>query len=240
MYWLDKLREFKHESNMTYKEIADNSGIALTTIEKLFGGRTNDPKLNMITKIVTVLGHNTAELVSEDQSVTTLSDFEIDMLSNIRLLDKDGILRVTDTIKSEIIRIQAEKNAAKRQYSRIYYDFPVSAGTGEFLDNRTAVIAELSEEPPRGTDYILRISGNSMEPVYHNGDYIYVNSCETINYGEVGIFTAAGSVYMKEYTKKGLRSYNPEYELIKFYDDVRCLGRVIGKLEGKIEIPHTY
>ena len=240
MFWLNKLREFKQESNMTYKEIADDSGIALTTIEKLFGGRTHDPKLNMITRIVTVLGHTTAELVSEVESVVTLSDFEKDLLFNIRLLDKGGIERVRDTIKSEIIRIEALENAAKCRYNRIYYNFPVSAGTGEFLDNRTAVIAELSEKPPRGTDYILRVSGNSMEPVYHNGDYIYVNSCETVNYGEVGIFTAAGSVYMKEYTKKGLRSYNPEYELIKCYDDVRCLGRVIGKLEGEIEIPPTY
>lgn len=240
MFWLNKLREFKQESNMTYKEIADDSGIALTTIEKLFGGRTHDPKLNMITRIVTVLGHTTAELVSEVESVVTLSDFEKNLLFNIRLLDKGGIERVRDTIKSEIMRIEALENVAKCRYNRIYYNFPVSAGTGEFLDNRTAVIAELSEKPPRGTDYILRISGNSMEPVYNNGDYIYVNSCETVNYGEVGIFTAAGSVYMKEYTKKGLRSYNPEYELIKCYDDVRCLGRVIGKLEGEIEIPPTY
>ena len=121
-------------------------------------------------------------------------------------------------------------------YSRIYYDFPVSAGTGEFLDNRTAVIAELSCKPPRGTDYILRISGNSMEPQYSDGDYVYVNSRETIDFGEIGIFVAEGSVYMKEYTPDGLRSLNPDYKIIRFYDDVRCLGKVIGILQGEIDI----
>lgn len=239
MFWLDKLREFKKGKNITYKEISDKTGIALTTIEKLFSGRTKDPKLNMITKIVAVLDHTPAELISDTGLSSTLTDFEKNFLYGLNSLDVAGKRRVFDTLKSETARMEAEKSAIKHRYSRIYYDFPVSAGTGEFLDNRTAVIAELSDEPPRGTDYILRIAGDSMEPIYHNGDYVYVNSCETIDFGEVGIFVAEGSVYMKEYTAKGLRSYNPNYELIKCYNDVRCLGRVLGRLDGNIQIPHT-
>ncbi len=239
MFWLKKLREFKAENNITYKQIADKTEIALTTVEKLFSGRTKDPKLNMITKIVTALGHTPAELVSGDNTVFSLTDFEKELMFEIRKLDKRGKERICDTIKSEIDRIEAQRNMARQRYSRIYYDFPVSAGTGEFLDNRTAVIAELSEEPPRGTDYILRISGDSMEPIYHSGDYVYVNSCETVDFGEVGIFVAQGNVYMKEYTPKGLKSFNTEYKLIKGSSDIRCLGKVIGKLHGEIEIPHT-
>lgn len=239
MFWLKKLREFKVEKNITYKQIAEKTGIALTTVEKLFSGRTNDPKLNMITKIVTVLGHTPAELVSDSEFSHGLTDFEKSILSGLRKLDTFGKQRVSDTLRSEIQRITAQKNAAQHRYSRIYYDFPVSAGTGEYLDNRTAVIAELSEEPPKGTDYILRIAGDSMKPIYHSGDYVYVNSCETVDYGQVGIFVSQGSVYMKEYTPAGLKSFNSEYKLIKGSSDIRCLGKVIGKLSGEIEIPHT-
>lgn len=234
MFWLKKLREFKKERDITYKEIAEQTEIALTTVEKLFSGRTNDPKLNMITKIVTVLGHSPAELVA-DNNTCKMSDFENSILDLLRMLDKNGKERVISTIKSELARINAEK----RRYSRIYYDFPVSAGTGEFLDSRTAVIAELSEEPPRGTDYILRIAGDSMEPIYHDGEYVYVNSTDCVNYGDVGIFIAEGNVYMKEYTVEGLRSYNYEYKLIKGSSEIRCLGKVLGKLNGEIEIPPT-
>ena len=234
MFWLKKLREFKDEKNITYKQISDKTGIALTTIEKLFSGRTRDPKLNMITKIVNVLDHTPAELVSESGAVFGLTEYEKNLISGVHTLDERGKQRVWDTAKAENERMEAQSNIALRQYNRIYYDFPVSAGTGEFLDNRTAVIAELSEEPPRGTDYILRIAGDSMEPIYHNGDYVYVNSCETVSFGDVGIFVAEGSVYMKEYTPQGLKSLNPDYEIIKFFDDVRCLGKVIGILEGKI------
>lgn len=239
MLWLKKLRQFKAENNITYKQISDTTGIALTTVEKLFSGRTNDPKLNMITKIVTALGHSPAELVTKNDALFSLTDFERDLFVRIRALDNQGKQRVRDTIKAETERMDAQKAMLCQKYSRIYYDFPVSAGTGEFLDNRTAVIAELSDEPPRGTDYILRIAGDSMEPIYHNGDYIYVNTCDSVNLGDVGIFVVNGNVYMKEYALNGLRSYNPEYKLIKGNSDIRCLGRVIGKLTGNIEIPPT-
>ena len=235
MYWLEKIREFKNEKGLTYKDIANRTGIALTTVEKLFSGRTNDPKLIMISQITNVLGHSISELLSDTSCTFVLSDIEREMILKIRRLDEFGKTRVNDTIKSETRRMEAE---SKKQltYSRIYYDFPVSAGTGEFLDNRTAVIAELSCKPPRGTDYILRISGHSMEPQYSDGDYVYVNSRETIDFGEIGIFVAEGSVYMKEYTPDGLRSLNPDYKIIRFYDDVRCLGKVIGILQGEIDI----
>ena len=39
---------------------------------------------------------------------------------------------------------------------------------------------------------------------------------------------------MKEYTPQGLKSLNPDYDIIKIFDGVRCLGKVIGILEGKI------
>ncbi len=237
MYWLTKLREFKKETGVTYKEISNRTGIPLTTVEKIFSGRTNDPKLTMVTDISAVLGHSVNELIPNSTN-NTLTDYESQTLSRLRELDSFGRVRVEETIKSELCRVRAERNSVQH-FTRIYYDFPVSAGTGEYLDNRTAVIANLSEEPPCGTDYILRISGNSMEPVYHDGDFIYVNSRDTVEFGEIGIFIAEGSVYMKEYTPQGLKSLNPDYALIKFYDDVRCLGKVIGRLKGSIETTTT-
>lgn len=231
MYWLIKLREFKKESNLTYKEISERSGIVLTTVEKLFSGRTRDPKLNMISDIAKALGHSGAELIEGADDAPTRDETET--IKQMRKLDDMGRARVKDTILSELCRVEL---ASKQVYSKIYYDFPVSAGTGEFLDERTATIATLSEKPPHGADYILRISGDSMEPEFSDGDFVYVNRRDTLDFGEVGIFVAEGSVYMKEYTPKGLRSFNPAYKLIRFYDDVRCLGKVLGKVDGEVKI----
>lgn len=221
--WLNKLKELKQESKMTYRDIAEKTGIPLTTIEKLFSGRTQEPRFTMVTDIAKAMGGTL-----DDSGVTKK---EMELLARLRQLDIQGLNRVNQTIDCELERV----NAQTVPYFRIYYDFPVSAGTGEFLDDTTATIATLTHEPPQCTDYILRISGDSMEPEFSDGDYVYVNRTEHLDYGEVGIFVARGSVYMKEYTKGGLRSFNENYKLIPPTADIRCLGRVIGKVSGTIK-----
>ena len=83
--------------------------------------------------------------------------------------------------------------------------------------------------------YALRISGNSMEPKYRNGDVLLVQESDTVEVGELGIFLLDGSGFFKVYGGDQLISLNDEYGPIplKDYSDVRCKGRVIGKLKRK-------
>lgn len=232
MYWIDKLKKFKAETSETYKSIAQKTGIPKTTVEKIFNGRTADPKLLIITRIVNCLGHGVEELVlqSVDGGLNVTRDEE-GILRRYRALDMKGKIRVTDTIAAETDRLEAESAAQPPSFSALYYDFPVSAGTGEYLDYRTAKIIELDTKPPSGTDFVLRVSGDSMEPEFSDGDFVFVESGYNIDHGEIGIFSICGSVYMKKYDRKGLVSLNPKYKTIPGSEDVRCLGRVLGKVK---------
>lgn len=228
MYWLDRLSEIKKEQKKTYKDIAAACGIPLTTVEKLFSGRTKDPKLSMISAIAKYFEVSVSEFCEEFDGTEGLSESEREFLSELRSLDRFGKDRVLSTLCSEAERVKA---AAKASYACIFYDFPVSAGTGEFLDESTATILNLPSPPPSGTDYILRIAGDSMNPDYNDGDLVCVKRCETLRYGEIGIFIAEGSVYMKKYSKEGLVSLNSKYPILRFFGDVRCLGKVLAKAE---------
>ncbi len=234
MYWLYKLRKFKEEKKATYKSISQQTGIPLTTIEKLFTGRTANPKLLMIDSIVRALGHSLPELVAAPSEAAAVSDSEAAMLSRLRRLDSGGKTRVMSTLEAEERRIKLESTAPL--YHKVFYDFPVSAGTGEFLDDSTVAIAELSEMPPAGTDYILRVAGNSMEPELFDGDYIYVARTDSLDYDDIGIFSFGGNVYVKEYTRDGLRSLNTAYKIIPGSPDIKCLGRVLGKVSGNLTV----
>ncbi|MGN0163115.1 MAG: helix-turn-helix transcriptional regulator [Candidatus Ornithomonoglobus sp.] len=235
MYWLDRLKELKSASRETYKSIAEKTGIPQTTIEKLFSGRTKDPKMNMINDIVRCLGFSLDELIENKEPGKNLTEAEREIIDEYRELDTGGREHVRRTLLHEFNRVKiAKQNASRRWYSAIYYDFPVSAGTGEFLDSQTVSIAELEYEPPHGTSFILRIAGDSMEPEFHSGDHVYVESTESVEYGEIGIFVYAGSVYMKEYTPEGLLSLNPAYKLIRGNEGIKCLGRVLGIVDGEI------
>ena len=224
MLWLEKLRSFKDESGATYRSIADKTGIPQTTIEKLFSGRTNDPKLFMTERIARAMGHSASELLPDAERYSV---YERNMILKLRRLDGDGRTRTESVIKSELRRIRAE---AGRRFSCMYYDFPVSAGTGEYPDYTTAKIIELDREPPSGTDFVLRIAGDSMEPDFSDGDHVSVKSAQTLEYGDIGIFAYTGNVYIKEYTRAGLRSINPRYSIIKGHEDIRVLGKVLSKI----------
>ena len=72
--------------------------------------------------------------------------------------------------------------------------------------------------------------GDSMEPTYHDGDKVFVEKCDSVDVGEVGIFVVNGGVYIKELGNNCLISHNEEYKPIRIVenDSVYCCGRVIG------------
>ena len=116
------------------------------------------------------------------------------------------------------------------------YELPVSAGAGMYLEEAGTerIRVPVGEKTDRA-DYALRISGNNMEPKYHNGDVLLVENCDEVKPGEMGIFLLDGNGFFKVYEGDRLISLNPSYSpiLLRDYTDVRCRGRVIGKLKRK-------
>ena len=55
------------------------------------------------------------------------------------------------------------------------YDLPVSAGTGQFLDSDRFSEMEVGDEVSLDADFGVRVSGDSMEPLYLNGQIIWVH-----------------------------------------------------------------
>lgn len=118
----------------------------------------------------------------------------------------------------------------------LLYDLPVSAGPGVYLDDSIAEeISIPSNEKTSSTDFALRISGNSMEPKYHDGDIVLVEDTDSVEIGELGIFVLDGNGYFKKFGGDRLISLNEEYGdiLLRDYAEAVCCGRVIGKLKRK-------
>ena len=91
----------------------------------------------------------------------------------------------------------------------------VSAGTGAFLDEDSFEMVSFPEHLiPPGAERGIRVSGDSMEPVYHDGQIVWMQRCETLCVGEVGIFLYDGCGYLKEY-----REQEPEDSVRDSYTD---------------------
>ena len=114
------------------------------------------------------------------------------------------------------------------------YDLPVSAGTGQFLDSDHFSEMEVGDEVSPDADFGVRVSGDSMEPLYLNGQIIWVHQQETLEDGEIGIFFLDGEAYVKKYhqTPDGISliSMNKKYAPIKVSSGsvFRTFGKVVG------------
>nr|DAX85277.1 MAG TPA: Repressor protein CI [Caudoviricetes sp.] len=113
--------------------------------------------------------------------------------------------------------------------------YSVSAGTGDMLDTDEWDTIDVPDSPEaRKADFCLTIHGNSMEPVYYNGDIVLVKEQQSVEKGQIGIFIIEGCGYIKKFGGDRLISLNEEYDdiLLSDYDpeDIRCSGLVIGRV----------
>lgn len=100
--------------------------------------------------------------------------------------------------------VPAPKSANSIRYvDRPVSNLRVSAGTGSFLDEGSFEMVSFPESAvPAGADFGVRISGNSMEPVYHDGQIVWVERCEMLSVGQVGVFIYDGEGFLKSYGEK--------------------------------------
>jgi phage repressor protein C with HTH and peptisase S24 domain len=117
------------------------------------------------------------------------------------------------------------------------YETPVSAGTGNFLTDsvKTTMTIDDNNAVPENADFGVRISGDSMEPEFYNGEIAWVTQQNTLDNGDIGIVTLNGEAYIKKIQNdKGgifLVSLNNKYAPISVNENDRfdVFGKVVGK-----------
>lgn len=168
---------------------------------------------------------------------TEISTEELAHIKKYRVLDTHGKKVVDTALDLEYDRmthIESREEKGWITYINLY-DLAVSAGTGEPLgdtDYKTRIEIP-TERVPENAHCCLRVNGDSMEPAYKDGDIVFVQrQDEPVREGEIGVFSLNGEGYMKRLGDKELESLNPKYPAIPIrqYDDLRCFGRVLGKL----------
>ena len=264
MDYIKRIKQLKSEKKMTNDELAEKTGIAVGTLSKILAGISESPKLSNFVAICEALNCSLDYImygIEENPNNYTLEEGEIALIEKYRALDARGKETVGALIEKEMelsptkpeaksttrfggpLPLAARLSAAyadnKNGFARRtlpLYDLPVSAGVGVMLDADTAEEITVSDNSrTREADFALRISGNSMEPRYRDGDILLVQEADTVEFGELGIFILDGNGFFKVFGGDRLYSLNPEYGdiLLKDFDDVRVAGRVIGKLKKR-------
>ncbi|WP_449461492.1 S24 family peptidase, partial [Streptococcus suis] len=65
-------------------------------------------------------------------------------------------------------------------------------------------------------DFVIPIYGDSMEPEYHSGDYVFVKLTYDLSDGDIGVFEYYGDAYIKQLVINDsgafLHSLNSKYD----------------------------
>ncbi len=115
------------------------------------------------------------------------------------------------------------------------FTLPASAGTGQFLDSDYFELIDADSSLPDSADFGIRLSGNSMEPKYKDGQIIWVHRQNTLSDGEIGVFSFDNNAYCKKISISSsgtkLISLNPDYPPIDIPRNasLHVFGKVVGK-----------
>lgn len=231
-----KIKEFRDQRGLTQKELADLIEMGNTTIANYEKGfRT--PKKNTLFKIANALNVTIDDLFPIlKQSDNSIIESVEEILSQ---LDPEPYQRNVLTCAERQLE---EQKQAKKKLAEVhdivveyiaynYYDQPVSAGTGQYLNE---VQIETIQLPVKvDADFVCPIYGDSMEPDYKSGDYVFVKLTVELPSKTVGVFDYEGEAYIKqliiEKDKAYLRSFNAKYKDIPINSDsdFRIIGKVV-------------
>ncbi len=130
----------------------------------------------------------------------------------------------------DICRVTDIQKAFSDERLMRLYSMPVSAGTGNYLEEGSYEMIEVESTVPSSADYAVRVSGESMMPRFVDKQIIFIHKQPTLEEGEIGIFLLNNDAYLKKLGKNCLISFNPDYAPmpIREHDDFRVFGKVVG------------
>ncbi|HEI1460580.1 XRE family transcriptional regulator [Staphylococcus aureus] len=224
------IRKFLKDSNMSQKKLAELINIKPSTLSDYLNLRSN-PSHGVIQRIADVF-----EVGKSDIDTTYKDDNDITSIYNkLTPPRQENVLNYAN----EQLEEQNSKgdnvvdiNSYKQEKTPVNVNGCVSAGVGERLHDET-LFTEMVKGPIPTHDLALKVNGDSMEPMFKDGEIIFVEKTHNIKNGQIGIFIIEEEAYVKkvfvEDDRLTLVSLNKDYDDLHFYrnESVRLIGKVI-------------
>ncbi|QHK38482.1 helix-turn-helix domain-containing protein [Staphylococcus aureus] len=232
----DRLKQIMSERKISQSELSRRTGIGRNSISDYLNGKY-EAKQDKVFELAKALNVNEAWLMGFD-------------ISKNRKIENNDIAsiysKLTPPRQKNVLNYANEQldeqntkgdnivdiNSYKQDRIAVNVNGCVSARVGERLHGET-LFTEMVKAPIPPHDLALKVNGDSMEPMFKDGEIIFVEKTHNIKNGQIGIFIIEEEAYVKkvfvEDDRLTLVSLNKEYRDLHFYrnESVRLVGKVI-------------
>ncbi|MDO5364893.1 MAG: S24 family peptidase [Streptococcus dysgalactiae] len=162
--------------------------------------------------------------------------------STLSQLEHSRQLNVLDYAETQLEQqntVEDSKNTVVELFSYNYYDHAASAGTGQYLNDVQVETIELPVD--YDADFVIPVYGDSMEPEYHSGDYVFIKLSVELADGDIGVFEYYGDAYIKQLLINADGAFLHSLNQCGDYPDIpidadsdfRIIGEVVGSYSSK-------
>ena len=168
------------------------------------------------------------------QIITTLTQMELKHVDAVR--QGETPIRILpkpkEELESAIDYMPQRKLPTKRELLKTY-THSAAAGYGNYIEDVSAWKMVAVPSIPHGTEFGIKISGDSMQPKINDGDIAFVKRQPSIEVGDIGIFIYNNEAFCKQLAYKDntyyLHSLNNDYKDIPIFgDSIYTVGKVLG------------
>lgn len=231
---------YRKEAGLTIDELANQSGVPKGTLNKIINGVTKAPTLDNVKAIAKALNKTLADFddtPTNPKKAPSISDEAKDIAKRYDELDKWGKTTVKAVINTEHERVKDKHMTTQGDnistVEKIVYTDPAAAGMPLYAEDNYERLEFPAGEVPKGADFGVKISGNSMIPTIPDGAIVWVHQTPEINNGQIGIFMLNDAAVCKRFYKNGakikLMSDNTDYAPMEITEFMRfgVVGRVL-------------
>lgn len=230
------------ETGSNVNEVAQATGISPSTLYSIIRRDSMSANIEDLYKVAHYLGVSLDYFYvnqAHDQRQLAFTTEERELLYTFRNLDAFGkrLVRMVaneeesrckpDRDMCQITPLETTSNCVFLQLS----EQPASAGTGVYLGPEAfRTIKVVENDKTRLTAFCVRVSGDSMDPLFSDGDIVMV-SRDSVQVGDIALVTLNSNGYIKRLGNGCLLSENKKYDPIPCNEETIVNGRVIGILQ---------
>lgn len=242
---MNRIREFREKCGLSQKYVALALNVKPPSVSNWESGKTT-PTVENVLALSKLFGCTVAELMIDEPDTSRVIPYNEAMETLRIVLTEDEHEALTlyqgaeptyrEVVKDVLRAHQREKKEPVVLTRSIpVFDSPAAAGTPLYAESSYEYMDFPISEIPKGTDFGVRISGESMQPTIKNGSIVFVKKTVELRNGEIGVFMLGDSAVCKRLKLDdqervvALESDNAEYGSIKGHDldGFRVVGRVL-------------